>query len=462
MDSILEDLRPLSPIAGRDIRWTLAERLAHYRVPGLSLAIIDGGRVVHAEGVGLANAVTGERVERDTLFQACSMSKPLAGLAVMRAVDRGELDLDAPVNSYLRSWRLPDSGAYSARDVTLARLLSHSAGVSVPGFKGYRAGQPLPTTLQVLDGLPPANSAPVRIVLPPGEQEEYSGGGSTIVQRVLEETSGEAFPSLLQKDVLQPLGMSQSTFAQPLPVARAAKAASGHDGQGQPVPGGSHIYPEYAAAGLWTTAADYALFLIGLQRAAASAPDAILSASAAGRMMTAVGDSSYGIGPELAGAGETLRFGHSGGNAGFCCDSRAYLHLGKGAVVLLNGEGADKSGWSLTRELMNAIARAYAWPDFLRPERHVVTIAPQAARAVEGEYRSEGGDVVINIRAESGTLVARVGAEPPMPLLALSDVEFFSPNSAFDLQFDIDGGRASAVNVRDGGRILFKLERSAT
>ncbi len=322
MDRIIAALGPLSPVAGREDRWTLAERMALHKVPGLSVAIIDGGRVVEAAGFGLADALTGAPVTPETLFQACSMSKPLAALAVMRAVARGQLSLDAPVNTFLKSWKLPSTEAFDADAVTLGRLLDHTAGTSVAGFGGYPMGAAIPTTAQVLDGAPPANSEPVRLTAPPGGQERYSGGGTTIAQLVLEELWGLPAPEVYQRDVLTPLGMSSSTFAQPLPAALSAIAATGHDDAGKPVPGRFHVFPEYAAAGLWTTAADYARFLIAIQDAAAGRSGAILSRDAALRFVTPQPGSSFGAGPEVSGADERRLFGHSGGNRGFVHEAR--------------------------------------------------------------------------------------------------------------------------------------------
>lgn len=459
MDRIIEALGPLSPVAGRTTRWTLAERMALHKVPGLSVAIINDGRVVEAAGFGLADAATGAQVSPETLFQACSMSKPLAALAVMRAVERGQLSLDAPVNRYLKSWQLPSHAPFHADAVTLSRLLDHTAGTSVAGFGGYPMGAAIPTTLEVLDGLPPANSGPVRLTAPPGGQERYSGGGTTIAQLVLEELWGLPAPDLYQRDLLEPLGMMASTFAQPLPAALAAIAASGHDPAGDPVPGRFHVFPEYAAAGLWTTAADYARFLIAIQQAAAGVPGAILSRDGAQRFVTPQPGSGFGAGPEVSGAGDGLIFGHSGGNRGFRCDSRAYLTAGKGAVVLVNGEGADNAGWTLTRELMTAIARAHDWPGFARAPRMPVRLGRDALAALAGHYAL--GEMAVTVSVEDGELVSRSTFAATRALLALSPTQFFSPDSAYDLRFEMSDGRGSAFVIHDGDAIVARLPRAA-
>lgn len=457
MDRIIAALGPLSPVAGREERWTLAERMALHKVPGLSVAIIDDGRVVEAAGFGLADVSTGAAVMPETLFQACSMSKPVAALAVMRAVERGQLSLDGPVNTYLRSWTLPSSDAFDAGAVTLGRLLDHTAGTSVPGFGGYPAGTAIPTTVQVLEGAPPANSEPVRITAPPGGQERYSGGGTTIAQLVLEELWDLPAPEIYRREVLEPLGMAASTFAQPLPAALAAGAASGHDDTGAPVPGRCHVYPEYAAAGLWTTAADYARFLIAIQEALAGRPGAILSRAAARRFVTPQPGSTHGAGPEVSGAGERMMFGHSGGNRGFRCDSRAYGTGGKGAVVLVNGEGARNAGWALTRELMTVIARVYDWPGFARAPRAPVRLSQAELAALCGRYAL--GEMVVTVDVADGELISTSSFAGARRLLALSPTQFFATDSAYDLSFDVADGIGRAFVIQDGASILARLPR---
>lgn len=454
MDRVLEDLQPPSPVAGREVRWTLTERMAHHKVPGLSVAIIDGGRIVETAGTGLADASTGVPVTPDTLFQACSMSKPVMALAVVRAAERGEIDIDAPVNSLLRSWQLPSGDGFSADDVTLRRLLSHTGGVSVPGFSGYERNAPLPAIEQILDGVPPCNSDAVRLIFKPGSEERYSGGGSTIAQLVLEDLRGRPAGRIFDETCLAPLGMTNSTFRQALPPEMDARAATGHDQDGAPVPGRRHIYPELAAAGLWTTAADYARFLIGIQEAAAGKPGAILSQTWALNMLTRQPNSGMGLGPEITGAGATHMFGHSGGNSGFRCDSRAYVQNGKGAVVLVNGEGAHNQGWMLTRELMGAIARAFDWPGFVNPPRAPVRLSRAEMDAVTGRYASETMSTTISV--EDDTLVSNSTLFGRRELLPLSPSSFFSMESPYDITF-----RDGAMTVHNGPAVLMRLVREA-
>ena len=215
-------------------------------------------------------------------------------------VQAGKLDLDADVNLALESWKIPANSYTEEAKVTLRRLLNHSAGVTVHGFPGYAAGGPVASLVEVLDGAPPANTAPIRVDIAPGKQFRYSGGGYTIMQQLLIDVTGKPFPDLVEEIVLKPLGMTHSSFVQPLSAREAAMAATPYRWDGTPVPGGPHTYPELAAAGLWTTPTDVARFAVALQSAWAGRDTSVLSQSTTMQMLTpGLGD--YGLGPIVRG-----------------------------------------------------------------------------------------------------------------------------------------------------------------
>jgi CubicO group peptidase (beta-lactamase class C family) len=251
---VVDGLVPTVQVRGAPpVRYRLTDRMAHYHVPGVSVAIAEGGAVVWARGFGVKEAGSRDGVTPTTLFQAGSISKPVTATATLRLVDQGKLSLDENVNAYMRSWQLPDNEFTAREKVTLRRILSHCSGTTVHGFPGYSANDALPTLQQVLDGATPANTQPVRVEFVPGTRSRYSGGGVTIEQLALEEVTGEAFPGLLQRLVLGPTGMVSSTFEQPLPPSRQRDASTAHDTGGAIIPGRFHVYPEMAAAGLWST-----------------------------------------------------------------------------------------------------------------------------------------------------------------------------------------------------------------
>jgi CubicO group peptidase (beta-lactamase class C family) len=235
---------------------TIRERMKHYNVPGVSVAFFDHGQILWTRTYGFADVANQKPVTTATLFQAASISKPVSALAALRLVQDGKLTLDENVNGKLRSWKVPENEFTKEQKVTLRRILSHSAGLTVHGFPGYAAGEPLPTIVQVLNGEKPANTPPVRVDTVPGTLWRYSGGGYVIMQPLLTDVTGESFPQLLRDLVLQPAGTTHSTFDQPLPKNVSSLAATPYRGDGKPVKGGWHTYPEIAAAGLWTTPSD--------------------------------------------------------------------------------------------------------------------------------------------------------------------------------------------------------------
>jgi CubicO group peptidase (beta-lactamase class C family) len=297
------------------------------------------------------------------MFQAGSISKPVAATAALRLVQQGKLQLDADVNTVLSSWKLPIDPIAGNRPVTLRQLLTHTGGITVHGFDGYASGSPVPDLIQVLNGESPANSPAIRSEAVPGSSWKYSGGGYTIMQQVLIDVTGMPFQKLLQDSVLTPIGMTESTYQQPLPADRKSFAATPYYTDGTPVAGGPHTYPEMAAAGLWTTPTDLARFAIEVQRSFAGKSNLVLSTEMT-RQMLIVGQGSWGLGPEIHGAATDPLFLHGGVDAGFECLMVAYVKRGEGAVVMTNAQG----GGALAAEIMRSIAAEYEWPNYYHPK----------------------------------------------------------------------------------------------
>lgn len=347
----------------RAVEQGLQEGMARRRVPGVSMVVVNDGKVEWTQAYGIRRAGTAERITTQTLFQAASISKPVAATGALRLVQSGKLDLDADVNARLRSWRVPAGRYASQGPVTLRKILSHSAGLTVHGFRGYARGEAVPTLPQVLDGTSPANSVPIRVETPPGPWK-YSGGGYVILQQLLADVTGKPFATLMRELVLDPAGMKQSTFEQPLPARLVPRAAVAHDWDGVPLPGDWHTHPELAAAGLWTTPSDLARFALALRDAWLGKSGDLLDQRTARLMMTrTAGD--FGLGVRVDGTGDSLHFSHSGANYGFRCYMVMYPKTGDGAVVMTNGSGGDE----LMMEIAHSVARVYGWPDY-KPDQH--------------------------------------------------------------------------------------------
>ena len=357
---VKEGLRPATVAKGQPIpKMTIAQRMEFYKVPGVSIAVMQAGKLDWARGFGTTSTAGGKPVDADTMFQAASISKHVAAMVALHLVDEGKLSLDEDVNRKLRSWKVPENEFTKTEKVTLRRLLNHSAGLTVHGFPGYAAGAPVPSLLEILDGKKPANTAPIRVDIVPGTQWRYSGGGYEVMQLLVMDVTGKPFPQLAQEIVLGPLGMSRSTYEQPMPARFQGNAASAHEASGAAIPGKCHTYPEMTAAGLWTTPTDLLRVVRELQTGGH-----VLKPDTQRQMLTNV-LGNYGLGVALAETGGQKSFSHGGSNVGFQCLMFGYLEGGRGAVVMTNGD----QGGALATEIMRSIAVEYDWPDFQVTEK---------------------------------------------------------------------------------------------
>ena len=422
IEHIQQGLLPPVLISGQAPRTAdLASRMKDLRVPGASIAVIHEGKLEWARGFGVTR-IGGPPVTADTLFQAASISKPVFTAAVMSLVQSGKLDLDADVNHYLKSWKLPENEFTRDARVTLRTLLSHSAGITVQGFGGYQAGTPVPTLVQVLDGGEPANSEPIRASAVPGKQRSYSGGGFIIAEQVVNDVTGVALPKLMHDLVLAPYGMKQSTYEQPLPPDLLARAAIPYRSDGTPVPGGPHVYPELAAAGLWTTPSDLARYAIGLQQALAGKSGRVLSDKTAHLMLTPQ-SGPQALGFVIGGTPMHPTFSHGGANAGYRCMLIAY-EAGDGVVVMTSGDNGD----ALMNDLVRTVAHEYGWPDYEPVVRTVAAVDPRAFDRYVGAYRLPSGRIATFWR-HGNALNARIWGDAPVQLFPTSDHEYFANTS---------------------------------
>lgn len=444
-DSIATGLLPAIVLEGEPtMPWAIEERMEHYHVPGVSVAVLEGGQIVWAQGWGVADRETGAPVTPETLFQAASISKPVSALAALSLVEDGVLSLDAPVNDYLTTWKVPDNAFTADSAVTLRGILTHSAGLTVWGFPGYRKDEPfsesqvLATNAQVLDGL--GNTDSVRVYKVPGTSWQYSGGGYTVMEQMVEDVTGQPFDVVLRERVLEPAGMTHSTFAQPLPEARWPEAARGYRGTGDEVEGEWHTYPEQAAAGLWTTPSDLltlSAHLLGILEGSVS--DGVLSKAMLEAMLTPnhPGEEQFrawGLGFGLDGTGDGATFGHGGANEGFRAQWTVYRNRDQGVAVMTNGD----AGGALAGEIIRAVAAAYDWPGN-RPELvRVRELDASALAAYAGTYHAEGADFVVTMTAGNGVLEGLAPGDETVVLHPDAETEdrFFSVESGMVIVFE--------------------------
>jgi CubicO group peptidase (beta-lactamase class C family) len=317
-----------------------------------------------AKGYGVADVKTGRPVEVDTLFQAASISKPTFAMAALKYVQDGRFSLDEDVNKLLKSWHVPESEFTREQPVTPRSLFSHTSGSDDGfGFPGYAPSAPLPTIVQILNGEKPSNVGPVKFVRAPYQGYKYSGGGIEIMQLALTELLGTPFAEMMHSTLLGPLAMSHSTYQQPLPEITAARAAHAHGENGEALDAPWHVYPEQAAAGLWTTPSDLAQVAIELQRALQGPSGKILKEATAREMIAPTGAGPFAIGFQIEQKGQGWYFSHSGGNWGFRCHLIAHFRKGYGVVIMTNSD----SGVRVVDEIESRVANAYGWDTLDKP-----------------------------------------------------------------------------------------------
>lgn len=432
--------------------FSLTERMSRYSVPGVAIAVVDDGDIAWTGGYGSTGATSGA-IGDNTLFQAASISKAVAAVAVLALVEHGDLDLDTDVNNYLASWRLPESVHTADRPVTLRHLLSHTAGLTVPGFPGYRVDEKLPALEDILSGRAPANTPAVESFAIPGTVAQYSGGGSTVVQQLLVDVTGSDIPTLIDDLVLRRLGMVNSFFEQPLGESLMTRAARAHDSQGEPVPGGFHIYPELNAAGLWTTATDLARWLLGMQRSLAGDATGPISPEMARLMVTRVEPGTFGLGPEIMGEGPQQRFGHGGANHGYKSQVDGLVSRSTGCAILTNGE----NGTTLVAEIRRAIAEEYGHGAVGPPPVRLAEVSSNVLRSYTGHYAGPFGRP-LSLQFADGELFspASYGRRRMLPL---GPTTFLDEETGATLEVETEGTVVKRIAVLiDGGVELMAFE----
>jgi CubicO group peptidase (beta-lactamase class C family) len=333
-------------------------------VPAVSVAVIKDFKIHWAMAWGLADVAANTPATTETLFQAASISKPVAAMASLRAAQEGHFRLDQDINTILKSWKMPPSEFTRDTPVTPRMLLSHTSGLGDGhGYPGYEPGAPLPSLPQIFEGKPPSKVSAVLMERPPLAAFKYSGGGTLIQQLALTDALGKPFPQILRELVLDPAGMANSTYEQPLPAAREVQAARAHSASGQPMNVKYHVYPELAAAGLWTTPTDLARLAIELQLALRGKSQRVLNQTMAQEMVTPVGTGPFAVGFSIERRGEGWYFSHGGSNWGFRCDLTAHRLKGYGVAIMTNSDSGD----ALIREIRDRVAAAYGWDSLDKP-----------------------------------------------------------------------------------------------
>jgi CubicO group peptidase (beta-lactamase class C family) len=439
IERVEKGLLPSVLIKG-DPAWTIQERMKHYKVPGVSIAVINDFKIEWAKAYGVKDTETNEPVNTETLFQAGSISKPVAAMAALKKVEQGKIALDEDINNKLTTWKLPDNEFTAKKKVTLANLLSHTGGLTVHGFPGYAPDEKIPTLPQVLDGVPPANTPAVRVDFEPGTRFRYSGGGVTIAQLAIMDIEKKPYPQIAQETVLGPLKMTSSTYQQPLPDETRKKAATGYRNDGKAVAGKIHVYPEMAAAGLWTTPTDLAKFAIESQLSLVGKSNKVLSKEMTAKMVSPfLASEPTGLGFFSEKHGAATYFGHGGADEGFRAQLLVHRDKGYGAVVMVNSDNGQ-----IMNEIIRSIAREYQWEDYLPQPREVVSVDAARLNEYTGRFLVNP-DRVLTLTQQGGRLYAEPTASPKFELLPVSETEFLRKDA--DIRYTFVKSTSGSVDT---------------
>lgn len=434
-----QGLLPVVLIKG-DPSWSIAERMKFHKVPALSIAVIKDFKIEWARAYGLKDVETNEPVTTETLFQAGSISKSVNAMVAMKKVEQERISLDEDINAKLTSWKLPDNEFTAKKKVTLRNLLSHTAGTTVHGFPGYAITEKVPTLQQILDGAKPANTAAVRVDFEPGSRFRYSGGGTTISQLAIMDIEKKPYPDIAKETVLAPLGMTNSTYSQPLPADWRKKAATGYRSNGSEVTGKIHVYPEMAAAGLWTTPTDLAKFAIELQLSLLGKSNKVLTKQSVETMTTAFKDDA-GLGFFIERHGNALYFGHGGADEGFRAELVVSRDKGYGIAVMVNSDTGQ-----ILREVIRGVAREYGWDEFLPPPVEIISLDASKVADFAGRFQVNPDRVLTITPVTTGSktiLQAKPTGDPAFELLPISETTFVRRDANLKYNFVRAGSAAS-------------------
>jgi len=427
-------------------RFNLVERMEYYNVPGISIAIVENGKIKWAKGYGMANTKDSSQVNTNTLFQAGSISKPVAALAALKLVESGNVDIDEDVNIYLKEWNIPENDFTIEEKVTLKRLLTHTAGMTVHGFPGYQQIDTFPSIIEVLNGN--GNTPKIFVDTIPGSIWRYSGGGYTVMEKMVEDVSGLPLDEYMSKNVLEAIGMNNSTYEQPLGSEHHSNASAAYDSDGNIIEGLWHNYPEQAAAGLWTTPTDLAKYCIEIQQILAGKENGVLSKETIEKMLTKH-KNDWGLGPSIQWEQDSLIFRHGGKNAGFTNNLISFANRGNAVIVMTNAD----SGGKLIGEVLRSVSNYYNWG--ISNPRIVETIELPIDRLshLTGKYIldfqvPEIGDYIIEVTIEGNKLYINDPNDENVILTPMKELQFINLDNGDEVVFELGSKKTLLWNNR--------------
>ena len=431
-------------------QWNMEDRMKVSGAKGLSIAVIRNYKIEWAKGYGFADEAENRKVNTSTRFQAASISKSLNSLGILKLVDQGKLDPEADINTYLKGWKFPYDSLSKNKKINVYNLLSHTAGLTIHGFPGYERSDTFPSVQQILDGERPANTKAVRSAFEPGTKFQYSGGGTTISQLLPTSITGLNYDEYMLEQVLKPLDMANSSYKQP--PTDTSNLATGYYKNGKSVKGKYHVYPEQAAAGLWTTPTDLAKYIIECQLAFESKSAKVLSPPTMKKRLTPFIDSTVGLGVFIENRAGIKYFNHNGGNEAFLCTTYGSMQGGNGVVIMINGED-----FGVVSEVLNSVARVYDWKGFYKPIFKKLTIVPQdTLKKFVGNFKLLQDTLTIKFCGKNLCIIQN-GQPGEGYKMIFSDISTFGVAEVPDANFRVlynKEGMVDAMELTQGGRKL--------
>lgn len=314
----------------------MKERMKYFNVTGLSMALINNRQISMAEGFGVLETSTNKKVSNESIFNACSISKFVTSMLVLKLTERGILDLDEDINERLIHWKIPDDEFFQNRKITLRSLLSHQSGIVDPNgsFSGFTSTNGIPSMVDILEGKTSYCNEPIKMKYIPESDFQYSDAGFCIIQLLIEDVTGKAFDTVMNELIFEPLHMKNSTYNLAL---INEQFSYGHNKNGSLVECDNYKYPYPAASGLWTTPTDLAILVIELMNSLKGESVLGISASKTEIMISSQGCKEWvGLGVFLEGKEQEIEISSLGWGAGFQCMMVACPYVETGAVIMTN------------------------------------------------------------------------------------------------------------------------------
>ncbi len=436
-----------------DKPWNIKQRMELHNIPAVTIAVVKDYKIDWAKAYGYADISEKRLADASTRFQAASISKSLNAVTLLKLAQEKKIDLYVDINSYLTSWKFPYDSVSKNKKISVANLLSHTAGLTVHGFGGYDTSATIPSVYNVLNGQAPANSAAVRSQAEPGVKSVYSGGGTTISQLIVMDVTKSRYEDYTFANVLKPIGMTNSFYGSHSSLAQPKDLATAYRAPGGEISGKYHLYPELAAAAMWTTPSDLGRFIIETQLSLQGKSNKVLSQEMTRLMLTPYIDKSTGLGVFVDKRGPETWFQHGGANAGFRSQYFGSMEGGNGVIVMVNSDNG-----AIMQEIINSVANVYHWKDFYIPMvKKIFPVSQEVALTFTGKYEI-APQFILTISMENGQMKAQATGQGTLDIFPEAENKYFVKVANIRLEFvKNESGKVDKVIIhQNGGQMVAK------